>query len=762
MSLRETLSDLWGRLRPSLKVMKPVSGARIIVVSNRLPLSLKKAEQGWDTVRSSGGLASAMNPLLGKTGGEWIGWAGNSGGEESQERQAILSEWTKTDHYFAVDLPKDVADGFYEGYANQTLWPVFHSFPSQLKFDAHHWEAYVQANRIFCEAVVNRYRPNDLIWVHDYHLMLLPQMLRGRLPDAAVGFFLHIPFPSSEVFPVLPRREELLQGLLGADLLAFQTHTHLQQFRAALLRVLGMESKITEVALGSRPVRLEALPIGIAPKEYSSLLNGDAATAKQYTDWAQRYGERKVLLAVDRLDYTKGVPERLRAYAHLLRSTPELREKVVLIQIAVPTREGIDTYQELRTDVNRLVGEINGQLGTPGWTPLVYINRSIERSELVALYKLADVAWVGPLRDGMNLVAKEYVACKPDGDGVLVLSEFAGAAAEMGEALLINPYDEERTAGTVNRAIAMDDQERNLRMMALHSRVVRNDVFHWGERFLASLEDAVSSRGRYIDTQPKKLQPGEIRDAYLKAARRLVVLDYDGTLVPFAKHPQQAVPSQAVLDLLTALARDFKNRVALISGRSAENLGRWFGKVPQLWLVAEHGAEIKMQSDSKWESLRPQAPTDWKPTVMPILEHFVDRTPGSFVEEKKYALVWHYRMADPEFGEWLANELVSMLEAMLAETELRAFRGKKIVEVKPVWANKGEAIQRLLRDFPGADFILAAGDDRTDEDLFERVPSNAWTVHIGPGPTRASFVVTDLHVLRDVLELLATTGDTGR
>ena len=762
MSLRETLSDLWGRLRPSLKVMKPVSGARIIVVSNRLPLSLKKAEQGWDTVRSSGGLASAMNPLLGKTGGEWIGWAGNSGGEESQERQAILSEWTKTDHYFAVDLPKDVADGFYEGYANQTLWPVFHSFPSQLKFDAHHWEAYVQANRIFCEAVVNRYRPNDLIWVHDYHLMLLPQMLRGRLPDAAVGFFLHIPFPSSEVFPVLPRREELLQGLLGADLLAFQTHTHLQQFRAALLRVLGMESKITEVALGSRPVRLEALPIGIAPKEYSSLLNGDAATAKQYTDWAQRYGGRKVLLAVDRLDYTKGVPERLRAYAHLLRSTPELREKVVLIQIAVPTREGIDTYQELRTDVNRLVGEINGQLGTPGWTPLVYINRSIERSELVALYKLADVAWVGPLRDGMNLVAKEYVACKPDGDGVLVLSEFAGAAAEMGEALLINPYDEERTAGTVNRAIAMDDQERNLRMMALHSRVVRNDVFHWGERFLASLEDAVSSRGRYIDTQPKKLQPGEIRDAYLKAARRLVVLDYDGTLVPFAKHPQQAVPSQAVLDLLTALARDFKNRVALISGRSAENLGRWFGKVPQLWLVAEHGAEIKMQSDSKWESLRPQAPTDWKPTVMPILEHFVDRTPGSFVEEKKYALVWHYRMADPEFGEWLANELVSMLEAMLAETELRAFRGKKIVEVKPVWANKGEAIQRLLRDFPGADFILAAGDDRTDEDLFERVPSNAWTVHIGPGPTRASFVVTDLHVLRDVLELLATTGDTGR
>jgi len=698
-----------------------------------------------------------MNPLLGKTGGEWIGWAGDSGGEDGQRRQEILSAWAKTEHCFAVELPKEVATGFYEGYANQTLWPVFHNFPSLLRFDSRHWESYVEANRLFCEAVVKRYRPNDLIWVHDYHLMLLPQMLRERLRDAAVGFFLHIPFPSSEIFPVLPRREELLEGLLGSDLLGFQTHAHLQQFRAALLRVLGMESKIAEVALGSRPVRLEALPIGIAPEEYTGLLNSDATTGKQYTDWAQRYRGRKVLLAVDRLDYTKGVPERLRAYAHLLRSAPELRERVVLIQIAVPTREGIDTYQELRTEVNRLVGEINGQLATPEWTPLVYINRSIERSELVALYKLADVAWVGSLRDGMNLVAKEYVACKPDGDGVLVLSEFAGAAAEMGEALLINPYDEERTAATIHRALAMDDQERTPRMLALHHRVIRNDVFHWGEGFLASLEDAVSNRGRYRDTQPKKLQPAEIQNAYRDATHRLLLLDYDGTLVPFTKVPQQAVPPQAVLDLLAALASDPKNRVALISGRSAENLDRWFGSVPKLGLVAEHGAEIKTQPASTWKPLRPHAQTDWKASVMPILEHFVDRTPGSLIEEKKYALVWHYRMAEPEFGEWLANELVSMLEAMLAETELRAFRGEKIVEVKPVWANKGAAIERLLRDFPAGEFILAAGDARTDEDLFERAPSDAWTVRVGSGPTRASYVVTDFQVLRKILQLLATT-----
>jgi trehalose 6-phosphate synthase/phosphatase len=695
-----------------------------------------------------------MNPLLGKTGGDWIGWAGGGGGEESQ-RRAILAEWAEKEHCFAVDLPEDVAAGFYEGYANQTLWPVFHNFPSQLKFDPKDWDAYVEANRLFCNAVVERYRPNDLVWVHDYHLILLPQMVRNKLPDAAIGFFLHIPFPSSEIFPILPRREELLEGLLGADLLAFQTHGHLQQFRAALLRVLGMESKIAQVAVGSRPVRLEALPIGIAPEEYTRLLNEDEQTTQQYGEWVERYRGRKVVLAVDRLDYTKGVPERLRTFAHLLRAAPELKEKVILIQIAVPTREAIDTYQDLRTEVNRLVGEINGKLGTPEWTPLVYINRSIERTELVGLYKLADVCWIGSLRDGMNLVAKEYVACKPEGDGVLVLSEFAGAAAEMGEALLINPFDEERSAATIKRALELDEQERGLRMTALHNRVLRNDVFHWGNRFLAALEEAVSERGRYIDTQPQRLRPAEIRDAYLRANRRLLMFDYDGTLVPFARRPQLATPPPALLDLLHALASDTRNLVALMSGRSAENLDRWFGKTPDVCLVAEHGAEIKPPSGSEWEPLRPQESTDWKPTVVPILEHFVDRIPGSFVEEKKYALVWHYRMAEPEFGEWLANELVSMLEAMLAETELRAFRGEKIVEVKPVWANKGEALARLLKDVPNPDFIFAAGDDRTDEDLFERLSSDAWTVHVGPGPTRASFVVRDFQELRSVLELLA-------
>jgi trehalose 6-phosphate synthase/phosphatase len=729
---------------------------RLIVVSNRLPLTLRKQDGEWTTERSSGGLASAMNPLLARNGGIWIGWSGYSAPDAGEPR-AILEEWRRTENCVAVDLSAEVAAGFYEGYANRTLWPVFHSLASKMQFDPTGWESYIEANRIFCRAVADHYRQGDLVWVHDYQLVLLPQMLREQLPDSAIGFFLHIPFPSGEIFPVLPHREDLLNGLLGADLLAFQTHGHLQQFRSSLLRVLGVESRISEIAVGGRTVRLEALPIGIAPEEYTGLLANDPDTARYYADWNNRYQGLKVLLAVDRLDYTKGIPERLRAYARFLRAASEWKGKVVLIQVAVPTRETIGTYRDLRSDVNQLVGEINGKFGTPDWTPVVYINRSIERQELVALYKLADVGWVGPLRDGMNLVSKEYVACKGEGNGVLLLSEFAGAAAEMGEALLINPFDEERTATALQRALTLDERERRDRMVALNTRVLRNNVFRWGERFLSALADAASARGRFADTQPRQLQLPEIQKAYACSRRRLLLLDYDGTLVRFADLPRHAVPPRGLVQLLGTLASHPRNCVVVISGRRADDLQEWFGGIEGLWLAAEHGAELRMPGSPSWEPLRPQPFREWKPTVLPILDHFVERIPGSFVEEKKHALVWHYRMAEPEFGAWLANELVAMLEAMLSETELRAFRGAKTVEVKPVWANKGEVLERLLEAQPNPDFLLAIGDDRTDEDLFERMPGGSWTVHVGPGPTRAALAAPDVGHVRELLTTFAAT-----
>jgi trehalose 6-phosphate synthase/phosphatase len=728
---------------------------RLIVVSNRLPFTLRRAGEAWRTERSSGGLASALDPVLKQTRGLWLGWPGDSTQGSDPVRAEHLAGWRSKHGYVAVELPADVARNFYEGYANQTLWPLFHNFPTNIEFDLAGWTAYVEANHRFRDAVLEVVRPGDMVWVHDYHLMLLPGLLREASPSAAVGFFLHIPFPASEVFRILPRRAELLRGLLGADLLAFQTHADLQHFRASLLRICGTESRMDRVKGDAHYTRMEALPIGIAPEEFLRFIEKDRATQQAYEGHRRRFEGLKILLAVDRLDYTKGIPHRLRTFRRLLERAPRLRGKVVLVQVAVPSRERIPLYEELRHEVSELVGEINGEFGTPHWTPVVYMRRGIARSDLVALYAAADVGWVTPLRDGMNLVAKEYVACQRRAEGVLLLSEFAGAAAEMGEAFLVNPYDEDGTAEVLERIIDLPLEDRRERMAALHRRVHRNTVFTWSERFVSLLREASSDQPRRNVEQPARLPVGELRAAFRRARGRVLFLDYDGTLVPFANTPREAAPPPALMSLLARLSGLPDTATTLISGRPRSDLEAWFGQTPGLWLVAEHGAMIRPPAGAAWELTRPVIPVEWKSRVRPVLEHFVDRTPGSFIEEKEYALVWHYRMADPLFGEWLANELVSNLEELLAETELRAIRGQKSVEVRLVWASKGEMVSRVEAAFPAVDFRFAVGDDRTDEDLFARLPPDAWTVHVGQGTSQARFCLAGPDEVVGLLDDLA-------
>jgi trehalose 6-phosphate synthase/phosphatase len=733
---------------------------RLVVVSNRLPFTLKRAgDAAWRTDRSTGGLATAMGPIIKRTGGIWIGWSGDSSDPADERRQKTLRRWAERERYYAVDIPADVAHGFYEGYSNQTLWPLFHQFPSLLNFKPEHWQAYREANLRFRDVVLEHLRPGDIVWIHDYQLMLLPQLLREAVPGARIGFFLHIPFPSSPIFRLLPRREELLQGLLGADYLAFHTYSYLQHFRASTLRILGLDSRMDRLEVGGRSVRLDALPIGIAPREFTELLERDAETIKRRDELRARFDGRRVLLGVDRLDYTKGIPERLRTFRRLLKQSPALRGQVILIQVAVPSREVIPMYKELRQEVDELVGKINGEFSTPDWTPITYIRRGIPPTELTALYSVADLAWVTPLRDGLNLVAKEYVACQQGGAGVLVLSEFAGAASEMGEAFLVNPYDEERTADTIERALELPVDQRRERMTALHKRVVRNNVFAWGDRFLANLREAANERAGNLE-KPQALPVEDAVAAFQQAAGRRLLLDYDGTLVPYANRPQDAVPPAGLPALLATLAADPATLITVVSGRSRRDLESWFGDVKGLWLAAEHGAILRSPETLQWEMYRPDYTNDWKEPVFPVLEHFVDRTPGSLIEEKEFSLVWHYRMADPEFGEWLANELVSNLEQMLADTELRAFRGQKIVEVKPGWANKGEVLARLTESVPKAEFCLAAGDDRTDEDLFARLPEDAWTIHVGDRRTRAKYCLSDSNELRQLLTRFANAART--
>lgn len=723
--------------------------SRLIVVSNRLPVSLVKEETGWKAKRSAGGLATAMDPILKQGGGIWIGWSGT----HDKENPEVLKLLREDQSCIAVNLPADLGEKFYEGYANQALWPLFHNFTSKLHFDTDSWEAYIAANHLFCDAVVAEFRPGDRIWVHDYHLMLLPNLLRERLPHAAIGYFLHTPFPASDIFSILPRGEELIGGLLGSDLIAFHTHLHLQHFRMSLRRLLGIESAVDRLDLAGREVRMQALPIGIAPADFLGVKD-QPETSDQLAKLRERYKGRKLIVAVDRLDYTKGIPERLRTFRRLLANNPELIGKVVLMQVAVPSRENIGTYQSLRSEVHELISEVNGDFGSSDWVPIVYIHRGIPRPELVAIYQFADVAWVSPLRDGMNLVAKEYVVCHPEGDGALVLSSFAGAAAEMGEALLVNPFDEERTALSVQRALTMSAEEKHDRMLALHERVLRNNVFAWSDRFLSLLDAAAQARREAVPDNPPRLSANQIADAYRKASRRLLLLDYDGTLVPLASRPHEAAPENDLRALLNELAGDSTNSVIVVSGRRATDLERWLGQIPQLGLAPEHGARWRLPGSLTWQGRT--AETEWKTKIRPILEHFVDRTPGSFIEEKEFALVWHYRNAEAEFGDWLATELVAMLEGMLAETELRAYPGKKIVEIKPMWANKGSFVNELLPLYSDASFIMGVGDDQTDEDLFSRLPDSAWSVHVGSGPTKARFSVADTAHVRKLLYLLTT------
>jgi trehalose 6-phosphate synthase/phosphatase len=684
-----------------------------------------------------------MDPILRGSDGIWIGWSGDTSATTDESRNAIIKEWADKCRYFAVDLDRETAQGFYEGIANQALWPLLHHFPSVVRFESEHWLAYVRANEKFRDEILKHVREDDLVWIHDYHFLLLPQMLREVKPNISIGFFLHVPFPSSSVFRIIPKREELLRGMLGADYVAFHTHRYLQHFRTSILRLLGLTSQMDYVQSAKRIVRLDALPIGIAPHQFTDLLTKGAATRSQLAELRQRFGYCKILLGVDRLDYTKGIPERLRAYRKFLQDFPEWRGKVVLIQVAVPSRERVPRYTRLRREVDELIGEINGDWSTPNWSPITYVRRNLPQSELAALYASADVALVTPLRDGLNLVAKEYVACKSSGDGVLVLSEFAGAAAEMGEALLVNPYDEESLSLTIARALSLSETEKRERMMALYKRVHKNNVFAWGDRFIKNLTSAVATRSEQPHDGPHPLETTQLVGAFNQAQSRLIMLDYDGTLAPFAALPQSAVPSRNLITLLNRVVQDECSTVALISGRSRADLERWFGGIANLWIAAEHGAILWSPISRTWEQPHHDSSNEWKNRVFPILEHFVDRTPGSFIEEKEFSLVWHYRMADPEFGEWLANDLVANLDHMLAESPVKAVKGQKTVEVKSLWANKGQVYSRLLASGITPDFVMAAGDDVTDEDLFARLPDSAWTIHVGRNESRAKYYLSN-------------------
>ncbi|MBL8736044.1 MAG: bifunctional alpha,alpha-trehalose-phosphate synthase (UDP-forming)/trehalose-phosphatase [Planctomycetes bacterium] len=720
---------------------------RLLIVANRLPVTIHASGGHARVETSAGGLATGLRGPHEHGEGLWFGWPGSLAGLKPNARAEVLAALAER-RFVPIELTQEQIDGYYAKFSNGVLWPVCHYMLDRLPLETPDWTVYRAVNERFADAIAAAFRPGDVIWVHDFHLMLLPELLRRRLPTARIGFFLHIPFPSSEVFRTLPWRSELLRGLLGADLVGFHTLAYLRHFAASLLRLLGLEVEVDRVLVDGREVRLTALPMGIDVAHFEGLAADPSLLAEAAQLRAAR-GAGRMILGIDRLDYTKGIPRRLLAYERLLERRDPAAPPVQLVQVAVTSRGEVGEYRSFKRQVDELVGRINGRFGTPGHTPIRYMNRGLDSRGVAALYRAADVMLVTPLRDGLNLVAKEFVATRTDGDGVLVLSEFAGVAAELGDAVPYNPYDLDGCAAAIERALAMPEGERRHRMAMMREAITRHDVHGWVRTFLEELGGLAPAKAQ---------EPGDHAAAALALATArangplCLLLDYDGSLVPFATRPELAVPDLDLLALLQQLTRLPDLEVHVVSGRSRAFLDRHFGVLP-IGLHAEHGFAWRLCGEPNWTTAVPTAP-EWRDRVEALLERVARHVPGSHVEIKEQSVGWHFRQVDPAFAATIVKELRLHLLELLSNVAATVVEGNRVLEIRPQGVNKGQAVTRALAAGAQPVQALVVGDDRTDEDMFLAAPVGTVTVRVGPGSTAARYRVADPTAVRALLRSL--------
>jgi trehalose 6-phosphate synthase/phosphatase len=732
---------------------------RLVVVSNRLPFTVSVRDGKPRFKESAGGLTTGLWSYLQRdtnAGGHspshlWVGWPGATIPPDLQSE--VREHARKNFQAVPLFLPEESMDRFYLGFCNRTLWPLFHYFPSLTHYEEENWQEYRRINEAFAEALIKELRPDDILWVHDYQLMLVPRLVRVMFPEMPIGFFLHIPFPSFELFRLLPSswRTEIIEGLLGASLVGFHTHDYAAHFLTCVLRTLGCEHQLGTLTLRDRTVKVDTFPMGIAFDLFMQTASSKEAE-DSLAELQTKCAGRKVIFSVDRLDYTKGLLNRLRGYDLFLKTHPDWHGKVVFVLSIAPSRIGVESYQAMKHELDRVVGRILGTYGDVNWTPLIYQYRTLSFHEIVALYRLCDVALITPLRDGMNLVAKEFIASRPDQTGVLILSELAGAAKEMGEALLINPHHREEVARALDTALNMPAVEQMRRNRLLQDRLRRYDVNRWAEDFIQALLGtqaiAAAQRARSLTGKARSA----LLQQYGSAGRRTLFLDYDGTLVPFVGDPMQARPDAEVLELLAALGSDPANDVVMISGRRRAELEEWFGKLP-VSFIAEHGVWLRPEG-GEWRTLR-EIKTDWKNKVRPILQFHTDRLPGAVLEEKEFSLAWHYRQADPEQGAQQAKELMDDLAAYTRNVDVQVLEGNKVVELRNTGVTKGTAALEWLARQP-SDFVLAIGDDWTDEDLFRALPPSTFSVRVGLAQTAARYHLGSHTAVRRLLRELGT------
>lgn len=718
----------------------------LFIISNRLPMKVSKPENDFVYERSEGGLTTGLGSLDNYPDKHWIGWPGIFSDDDHDKKQIRTDLVSEKLH--PVFLSEEQIQNYYEGYSNSMIWPLCHYFYTYIQYETKFWETYQEVNRLFCAEAVKLIKPGDMVWIQDYQLMLLPAMLREKIEGISIGYFHHIPFPSYELFRVLPERAEILKGLMGADLIGFHTHDYMRHFISAAYRVLGLDSDLDEIHFDDRVVHVDAFPMGINyDLHYDAIL--DETVQKKAKEFRKNFGNHKLALSVDRLDYSKGIIHRLKGFAQFLENNPEYRGEVSLVMVVVPSRDNVDRYADLKTKIDEMIGSLNGLYSTLDWSPVYYFYRSFPFEELMALYHIANFALVTPVRDGMNLVAKEYVAAKRDEPGMLILSEMAGAAAELREAVIINPNNIDEIEEALLEALKMPETEKKTRMVKMQKTISKQTVNKWAHDFTTELA-TIKDKNDLL--QNKKIGTdslNQIKKLYKKATKRLIILDYDGTLVPIMKTPELAIPDRYLKETLKLLATDKRNNLVISSGRDTEFLDKCFSGL-DLNLAAEHGAFFKEKG--KWqENIRTKFPADDE--ISDIIQKTVDKTPGSRMEVKKTSIVWHYRNCDKWLAELRQQQLVNALMTPCARLNLQIMRGNKVIEVKTTGVDKGIEATRLM-NADKYDFIMAMGDDITDEDMFHAMPAEAITIKVGSISDHARFSLPQLDTVKFLNRLL--------
>ncbi|KAM0882206.1 hypothetical protein ACQ4PT_032482 [Festuca glaucescens] len=807
-----TLADLDEELAGSVAsdVQSSLASDRIIVVANTLPVRCERRPDGrgwafsWDEdsllLHLRDGLPEDMEVL-------YVGSlrADVPPADQDDVAQALLDRFRCVPAF----LPRDVSDRFYHGFCKQTLWPLFHymlPFTSDHggRFDRSNWEAYVLANKLFSQRVIEVLNPeDDYIWIHDYHLLALPSFLRRRFNRLRIGFFLHSPFPSSELYRSLPVRDEILKSLLNCDLIGFHTFDYARHFLSCCSRMLGLEYQSKRGYIGldyfGRTVGIKIMPVGINMVQLKSQLQLPDLEWR-VAELRKQFAGKTVLLGVDDMDIFKGINLKILAFEQMLKIHPKWQGRAVLVQIANPRAGNGKDLEGLKAEIEQSCARINGQLGRPGYNPVELVNRTLSSVERMAYYTVAECVVVTAVRDGMNLTPYEYIVCRQgipglDGSGsdapkrksMLVVSEFIGCSPSLSGAIRVNPWNIDTTAEAMNESIALSDNEKQLRHEKHYRYVSTHDVAYWSKSYIHDLERSCRDHFRRrcwgiglgfgfrvvaLDRNFKKLTVDSIVADYKKSNSRVILLDYDGTLVP--QTTINRTPNETVVNIMNALCADKKNVVFIVSGRGRVSLEKWFSSCPELGIAAEHGYFMRRTRDEQWQINNQCSEFGWMQMAEPVMNLYTEATDGSYIETKESALVWHHQDADPGFGSAQAKEMLDHLESVLANEPVSVKSGQHIVEVKPQGVNKGFVAEKILsmltENKRQADFVLCIGDDRSDEDMFEGIAdimkrsivdpeTSLYACTVGQKPSKAKYYLDDTNDVLNMLEALADASE---